>query len=181
MPRTGLAIILVVLASLDAFPQQLAPKAATPTTCSFSEIYRKDGWTIPGLPGVKVKGQRAKLTNMPGVFVTVLIPRESEAMMTDIWCPPDHSGRLEMEDQPIRILDLWSFDFSGRVFAYGISYGKDAMQNGIRVPLGAASAVMFYDLDGSGHFTVRRWARWPFMPDFIPDWARNGADASPSK
>jgi len=71
------------------------------------------------------------------------------------------------------VLNLWSFDFAGRVLAYGISYGKEAMQNGTRVPIGAASAVMFYDVDGSGRFAVRKWARYPFMPDFVPDWGKN--------
>jgi hypothetical protein len=112
------------------------------------------------------------------VFVTVLAPVEQEAVMTDMWCSRDYSGRIEVEDVPIRVLDLWAFDFAGRVFAYGVSYGKDAIQNGVRVPIGASSAVMFYDMDGFGRFKVRRAAKYPFIPDVIPDWAKNGADAA---
>jgi hypothetical protein len=71
---------------------------------------------------------------------------------------------------PIRILALWAFDFKGRTFAYGLSYGIDAMQDGSRVPLGAASGVMFYDVDGTGRFTIIRAARFPFVPELIPNW-----------
>ena len=47
-----------------------------------------------------------RLSNTPGVFVTVLAPVEQEAVMTDMWCSRDYSGRIEVEDVPIRVLDL---------------------------------------------------------------------------
>jgi len=176
MFRITFMSILIVLGSGQLVAQQPAPGATAPV-CSFSEIYRAEGWTVPGLARATVKSQRARFSNIPGVFVTVLMPVESESTITDIWCPPDHEGRLEIKEQPIGILNLWSFDFAGRVFAYGVSYGREAMQNGARVPIGAASAVMFYDVDGSGRFAVRKWARYPFMPDFVPDWAKKDAVA----
>ena len=79
------------------------------------------------------------------------------------------------------ILNLWSFEFAGRMFAYGISYGKEVMQNGTRVPIGSSSAVMFYDVDGSGRFAVRKWAKYPFIPDFVPDWVKKSSDAASNK
>jgi hypothetical protein len=105
MLRITFTSVLIVLASGTLFPQQPNPGTTTPA-CSFSEIYRAEGWTVPGLAGAKVKGQRAKFSNIPGVFVAVLTPVESESTTTDIWCPPDHAGRLEIEEQPMGILNL---------------------------------------------------------------------------
>src|ERR1700720_1411174 len=180
MFRISFPFFLIVLGYGKLFSQQPSPGPGTPT-CSFSEIYREDGWTVPGVAGAKVKGQRARFSNIPGVSVTVLIPVESESTVTGIWCPPDHAGRLEIEERPIGILNLWFFVFEGRVFAYGISYGKEVIQNGTRVPIGSSLAAMFYDVDGSGHFKVRKWSRYPFMPDFVPDWVKKDVSATSVK
>ncbi len=170
-------IILIVIGSANAYPQQPPTGAVTPA-CSFFEIYRKDGWTVPGVHGAKEKIHRAAFHNIPGVFVTVLEPLDRESTITQIWCPHDHTGRIEIEDLPIKILDLWAFDYAGRVFAYGISYGNEAIEDGTRVQLGSASAVIFYDLDGSGRFSLRKGTNYPLMPDTIPDWVKDGAKAT---
>jgi hypothetical protein len=137
------------------------------------EVHRNDGWKVPAISAdVEVKDRRAKFENIPGVYVTVLKPKEPRTTMMDIWCSRENRGRIEMQELPIRILHLWRFDFEGRVFAYGVSYGNDAIQNGKNIPLGSASAAIYYDVDGSGLFKIRRGAIYPFMPDLIPDWVR---------
>ena len=163
MFRSFLTILLLALTGRAAIPQQAAHKEESPK-CSFSEAYRKDGWTIPGLQQATVKS-RAAFKNIPGVFAITLSPVEPETTIMQISCSRDHSGQIEIEDLPIRILDLTAYEYNGRVFAYGISYEKQAVENNVRVPLGAASGVLFYDRDRSGRFTVRKFARWPFNPD----------------
>jgi hypothetical protein len=179
MLRAGFAAILLVVGTAQLIAQEPAKSDATPA-CSFSEIYRKDGWTVPGVSGAKVK-QRGKLGNISGVFVTVLKPVEAETNIAEIWCPSDHPGRLVVDDRPIRILALWSYDFDGRLFAYRINYALQTIDNGTRNELAAAIAVFFYDTDGSGRFTVSDGGKsvngrgLGYLPSFIPDWAKSGA------
>jgi len=188
--RTGLIASALVIAIGAASAQQPSPiqkpeTQAAPPTCSFSEIYNKDGWTVPGVDGAKVK-QRAKFTNMPGVFVSILEPLETETNMTEVVCDRNHPGRLEIEDAPIVILALWSFDFGGKVFAYRISYGCEAMDHGKRDHLACSSTAFLYDVDGSGNFTQRdgggvNGKGIGFMPSFIPDWAKGGDGETPNQ
>ena len=149
MLRLCCAVFCMLVIVGNASSQSPISNAPTPS-CHFSEVYRKDGWIIPGLEGAKTGGQRMVFKNLPGVYVTILEPTTSESAITDIWCSREYTGRIELEDQPIRILHLWTFDFGGRKFAYGLSYSIDAIENGKRIPVGAASAVIFYDVDGSG-------------------------------
>ena len=172
MDRIVCVIVLIIVASAAVYSQEGLDKTAT-SACSYFELYRKDGWTIPGVHGAKVKSKRMAFTNIPGVYVTMLEPSKSESTMTDIWCSREHNGRIEIEDRPIRILDLWAFDFGGRPFAYGLSYGVDVVENGKRMPIGASTSLIFYDLDGSGRFTLSRGARFPFTPDMVPDWVKD--------
>jgi hypothetical protein len=184
MRRTSLAAILVIPVAVCAFSQQPTKNDATPT-CSFSETYKKDGWTVPGLVGAKAKKPRAPLSNIPGVFLTMLEPANPETDIAEVSCTRDHPGRLEIEENaPIKILNLWSFDFGGRIFAYRVEYARESIQDGKRYELASESGVFFYDLDGSGHFTVMRdpvlGLSW-FIPEFIPDWAKKTAEDAPTK
>jgi hypothetical protein len=176
MLRSYSALFCMLAIVGNALSQPLS-KAPAPL-CSFSELYRKDGWAIPGLEGARIKGQRMAFNNLAGVYVTMLEPATSESIITDVWCSRDHDGRIEIEDRPIRVLNLWSFDVGGRKFAYGLSYGVEAIQNGKRIPVGTSAALMFYDVDGSGRFKVLRGAKFPFVPDMVPDWAKTGNDTS---
>ncbi len=166
MLRTKFVIVLIVLGTSITASQQPTPKT-TSSTCSFSEIYKADGWIVPGLQKASVK-KRGTLSNIPGVTATILEPAETESTITSIQCSRDDGGRLEIEEQPIEILELSAYEYQGRIYAYGLSYEKQAIQNGTRVPLGAASGFLYYDLHNSGRFTVRKWAKWPFVPDLPP-------------
>jgi len=186
MRRARFAVALIVLGAGGAFPQRPAPKAETPN-CTFSEVYKKDGWTVPGVHGAKVK-ERANLRNLPGVFVSILEPAEPQTNIPEITCPQDHPGRLDIKvDAPIRILNLWSFDLGGQVFAYRVEYAEETIYNGERHELAAATSVFFYDLEGSGRFTVLDGGKGVeghsigYLPSFIPDWAKNSAVASPAR
>lgn len=176
MPRLAFTIILLSFGFTAPFPQQPAPKTAVPT-CSFSEIYKADGWTIPGLLNAKVK-YRAPYQNVPGVFVTEFLPLEPETTITNVRGSYSVSGRLMIQDAPIRILKLRGWEYEGRLFAYSVEYEIQAMENGARVALGAATAVMFYDVDGSGLFKVRKpGGSRPFgIPDMPPNTPKREVD-----
>ena len=183
MRRSIYLAIVGLFVVAGALGQDVVQKNQDPI-CSFSEVLRSGGWIVPGLSGAKVLQQRSPLTNMPGVFLTKLEPLNSEATLTEILCANDQAGRLEIGDEPIKILHLWSFDFGGAVFAYRLEYGNERIRDGIRHELMSASVVMFYDLDGSGRFTLARrpesmGSPW-FMPGFIPDWAKKQGENKPA-
>jgi hypothetical protein len=186
MLRTCLVAIIIVLGVGNAFCQQPSQNVASPV-CSFNELFRKDGWTVPGVLGAKAIKQRGKLSNIEGVFVTMLQPGEVEANLTDLQFDQDHKGRVEIEDLPIKILQLWSFDFGGQVFAYRVMYAREALEGGKREELAAAATVFFYDMDGTGKFTAMRWPKlekstgFGNLPEIIPDWVKDHRSDAPSQ
>jgi len=165
-----LAATLILLApTLETGPLQEAATKLNQPECSFTEIYKADGWSIPGLQNAKVK-QKGNFTNLPGVVLIKLESSVIESTFTQIRCSGEHKGRIEIKEEPIGILDLTAYEYKGRVFAYGLSYERQAIENGARFSLGAASSYLFYDAEGSGRFTLRKWASWPFLPEIPEAW-----------
>jgi hypothetical protein len=157
-----------------------------PSTCGFPEIYKEAGWTIPGLADAKVKMKgnvkmKGDLTNLPGVTVTVLEPAEPETTITQIGCARNNPARLEIVEAPISVLDLRSYEYKGRVFAYRLSYNIQHYYEGTRTASGADSAVFFYDLEGSGKFTVRKGAEPIHLPELPPDYSKPSGTGSTPK
>jgi hypothetical protein len=174
-----LAAILILLSStLETGPLQESTTKLNAPACNFAEIYKADGWSIPGLQNATVK-QKANFRNLPGVVVTKLEPPPSatEATLTHISCSREHHGRIEIEEEPIGIIELDAYEYKGRAFAYGLNFERQAVENGARVSTGASSAYLFYDLDGTGHFTLRKSALWPFIPEIPEAWAKRESDA----
>src|SRR5437667_7528629 len=170
MLRIGLLALFSLVAVSIAFPQ--SQQTMSSKGCAFSEIYWKDGWTIPGRPGtVDATSRRPIGSTLPDVFATKLTPTTTEATLTRIACAHDKEGRLQVDEEPIGIIWLLSYDFRGKTFAYGIRYVDEWIHDGTRRQLGSESQVVFYDLDGSGRFTLMKGPR-PLLPDFIPDWVR---------
>ena len=159
--------------STNVFSQQQIDADAS-KGCMFSEVYRKTGWTIPGMPAVRAadKYSRQPYGEMPSVFVTTLKPNPVETTVTVLWCSRDDIGRLQIDDEPIGIISLWAFDFNGQVFAYSVRYVMESIWHDERRQLGGESQVMFYDLDGSGRFTLMKGPGGPRVPTFIPDWVK---------
>ena len=118
---------------------------------------------------------------MPHVFATKLAPVNPETTLTKVWCTRDQGGRLQIDEEPIGVIWLLSYDFDGRVFAYGVKYVEEWILDGTRRQLGAESQVVFYDLDGSGRFTLMKGPGGPLIPTFIPDWIKKSAGAAPGE
>lgn len=151
--------------------------------CAFAEIYKSDGWTIPGLAGskeaiirkdeVQIPGvaatqprtARASLSGMPGVFATRLEPGYSDVQVDFPYCSADQEGRLVLQSTTAKVTQLWRFDFSGKVFAYGVVYVSPN-------PSLSSVRVFFYDPDGAGRFSVAKYPKMFFASLELPGWVR---------
>jgi hypothetical protein len=153
------AVVAIVVACNNAPCQQPSDKEAP--SCCYSELYRKEGWVIPGIKGAKSKW-RVAVPDKPGVYMTELEPTSHKATIQSLSCSREHTGRLELEDLDVGIINLTFFDIGGRIFAYNLVYGIDG--------IGAEWTVRYYDLDGSSRFTLRRSERNRIVPELIPDW-----------
>jgi hypothetical protein len=165
-----LAVALAV-ASTNAICQSASQDDAATPKCSFSEVYNPDGWTIPGLAGAAQQG-RAAVKDKPGYFVSSYQPIKAETFIPqDVSCPYNHPGRLVIENRPVRVVQLISWDYEGKLFMYEVFYALQVIYHGTRTELAAESQWQFFDVDGSGRFTVMRPVdRNPFAPEMIPDW-----------
>src|SRR5215467_8431767 len=104
----GVGISLLVSSMFGSMlPQQSEAKPSAPA-CNSAEIYKADGWLIPGLANAKVKF-RANFANLPGVTVIRLEPSDGEAFFTRIHCSQEHNGRIEIEEEPIGIIELTAY------------------------------------------------------------------------
>jgi hypothetical protein len=167
---------------------QLPGSKAGDNRCQFSEMFRQDGWKIPGALGAVPKGTRLALSTspggaVPGVFVTEMEAGKSLSNLLMPTCWPDLSGRLIIRETPVRALQMSRVDYEGRVFAYVVCYEPQSKEDGSpRRTLGFVQ-VVFLDVDGSGSFTVMRYDyRGLFLasPD-VPEWAKGQPQKPPSK
>jgi hypothetical protein len=141
--------------------------------CRFSEVYRREGWKIPGVSGAAPKGRRLALENLPGTFVTYLVAGKSEERIVLPDCQRD-SGRLTIREIPVRVLALSRVDFNGKVFAYTASYEPQTVLNGVPHRSMEVVQIVFYDVDGSGRFPIMKYDMQGLFinsPD-VPDWAK---------
>ena len=171
MSRLALSITATLLSCVNVLAQGNVPEKPAPT-CGVVEIYKKDGWVIPGLLNAKVN-PRGRFTNIPGVFITPIDPLTTETVLTKIGYSSEGGGRIYLEDAPIRILELRAWDYEGHIFAYSVLYELQVMNHSERRALGAATTVFFYDVDGSGVFTVRRHDKGVLGKIGIPDLPAN--------
>jgi hypothetical protein len=149
---------------MNAWPQQTTDKSDQPT-CGYSELYQEAGWLVSGLDGAKKKTARTAVPSKAGVYLTILEPTKHELSVQVFRCSRTHIGRLEIVDITVGIGDLYAFDVGGRIFAYGMVYGIDGVA--------AEWPLIFYDVDGSGRFTVRRSEMNRFAPELIPEWVND--------
>jgi hypothetical protein len=86
---------------------------------------------VPGLAGSTVDTRRAAVSNIPGVFVTMLKPANVESNLTEARCSDKDPGSIEIiEDSLIKIYALWKFDYGGRVFTYRVEYASESLFRG---------------------------------------------------
>jgi hypothetical protein len=166
----AICAVTILLAFVGCAQSQQPVEDGKQPTCGYTERYRKEGWAIPGIKGAKKKW-RVAVPNVQGVYMTKLEPATRAANIQSFRCSREHAGRLEIEDIEVGIIDLASFDAGGRIFAYNLIYGVSG--------IGAETFVRFYDLDGSGRFTLERGEINRFVPELIPDWVKSRAGSKP--
>ena len=161
-------IIALALITLIAEPT----KAADPTACSIRELYNREGWEIPGLVGAKVSESRKVSGVLEGVKVDILEPKTPRGRLTLVLCVSSQPGRLELLNQPIEALSIWRYSRYGRVYAYVLTAGEMAIENGGWVASASETTVAFYDQDGSGKFTIMKEVIDPPGTVDMPAWVR---------
>jgi hypothetical protein len=157
---TKVLLLFLLLISQTAFQDlraQLPTSESTEKHCNFSEVYREQGWTIPGASGAVPKGDRLTLSNIPGVFVTEMNAGKSDLSLMLFACPQDFPGRLTVRTSPVRVLAMSKFDFKGRVYAYAAQYEPQVVVNGSPQRSLGFVQVIFYDVDGAGLFKVMKF------------------------
>jgi len=162
--------VTIFIAFVEGAQSQKPVENGPPPNCDHTELYRKDGWAVPGIKGAKRKWRTA-VPNKPEVYVTELEPATRASTIQSFRCSIEHPGRLEIGDVDMGILYLSSFDVGGRVFAYTMVYGVDG--------IAAEWSIRFYDLDGSGRFTLRRSERNRFVPELVPQWVQDSTSSKP--
>jgi hypothetical protein len=175
-----LSVSFALLFMGRADSQALVQGDATITCGQSGSITKKEGWTIPGLKGAKLK-QHATLENLKGFSLTIMEPGDAESIITYARCSQTGTEIEEKTDLPIKIIKLSSYDFGGRVFAYRLEFSRETVQNGVRGELGGSFRVFYYDMDGSGRFSFAEFLTTisgSMIPAFIPDWAKNRSEVT---
>jgi len=90
------AIVAIVIACNNSPCPQSRDKTEAPACC-YSELYRKEGWVIPGIKGAKSKW-RIAAPDKHGVYMTELEPITHRATIQSFPCSREHAGRVEIED-----------------------------------------------------------------------------------
>jgi len=174
--RLGLLFALLSTLLCVVAAGESGKETGTQCDCHLTSLYNKSGWAIPGLEGSSEKSPRASYGADNGkgqVFVTRMKAGPKPAAITWLHCSARFEGTTEVQALDVDALELWAFDVDGKVFAYGVTAGwlgpPDA--SGHRAQIGSVSDVLFYDMDGSGKFTLMRYTKVPFAPE-IPEWLK---------
>jgi hypothetical protein len=175
MLKITLSILLVIpflLVCADT-PAQLRSSEPTEKQCGFSEMFRSEGWKIPGVSGAVPKGKPLALASVADVSVTDMEAGKSNLNLLLPVCSRDFPGRLVIRAAPVRVLAMSRVDFRGKVFAYTAQYEPQAELGGAPHRSLEYAQVVFYDIDGSGRFAVMKYdMQGSFLRSpHVPEWA----------
>jgi len=180
-----LSAVIAVVVSVDT-AARVSPSDRGEMLCQFSEIYRPEGWKIPGRSGAAPMGNRFALSvspggAIPGVFVTKMKGGRSLSTLLLPKCSQDSPGRLIIRSTPVRVLEMSKVDYQGKVFAFIVQYEPQTVESGVVTRTLGFGQVVFLDTDGSGSFQVMRYDdRGLFLasPE-IPGWAKRVSQVQP--
>jgi hypothetical protein len=174
-----LRIILYILIVVPFFLVRAEPLAhllssePSEKQCGFSELFRPEGWKIPGISGAVPKGKAFALASVPSISILDMQAGKSDRNLLLPMCSRDFPGRLIIRATPVRVLAMSRVDFKGKVFAYTAQYEPQTEADGVPHRSLEYTQVVFYDVDGSGRFSVMKYdMKGLFLrsPD-VPEWA----------
>ena len=144
-----------------------------------SEFYRSEGWKVPGLEGAKASDEQSSPEAKSEIRLRVLKPAQAEGALTLVRCPADSPGRVEINEVPVKVLQLLAYEYAGSLFAYRVSFTQEtSLACGTRTETGGESAVFFIDVDGTGRFKLMKppsSLKELYVPPVVPDWVRRSA------
>jgi hypothetical protein len=152
----------------------VAPAAQlTEKPCGFAEIYKYEGWKIPGQAGSARTKDRYTFPDAEGLTAIRLSPGPPTPNLVVVQCSQDFPGRLIYRLKPVKVLELWQCDFKGKVFAYAGRYELQIIDKGIRRSSLEGISTIFYDIDGSGKFVSMKYQSGLLLKRIqIPAWVK---------
>jgi hypothetical protein len=165
----GAALALI---RVSLFLATLFGRTNAESGCGVKELFKDDGWEIPGLSGATVQ-DRALLAGQ-GVETTVetLAPLTPAASVMTALCAPEEPGRILIRNQTVNVQGLRRYSILGHTFAYRVIAEDVAVHGDERVALASVEILMYYDLDGSGIFKLREYASRVPYKFRIPEWVK---------
>jgi hypothetical protein len=169
-----LALVLVSLSLIchgDQSPE--ARQESDGHLCRFDSVSHFGGWTVPGLVGSAPTDVRRTFPNAPGLTALRLRPAKTSVKLAILRCSRRASGRIDFELTLVKTLELWRCEFRGRIFAYAASYEPQHIEGGERRGTLGFVPVIFYDIDGSGKFSIMRYPGGTLLDALeVPEWAK---------
>ena len=178
----ALMTAVALLAASCTWAGQSASQDANATNgnCGARDVYKFDGWQIPGLAGAVPQGELLADADVPGVSIREMKPGKTDEPLVIIGCASKAAGGgIDYKALPVVVMQMWRYEFGGKVFAYSVVYPLWHIFKGKRVPLAGYAAVGFYDMDGDGLFTIMRYEEAETMVRDVevPKWANRPADS----
>jgi hypothetical protein len=171
----SLAIVFPIHRDLRASQSSViqTPSESINSPCYFSEIFRYEGWDIPGLKGSTPTKVHYTFDYALGVTAVGLKPGPAEQSLVLLRCSAKSPGRIEFRLRPVKVIELWRCDYKGKVFAYGARYGLQRIVGRKREDLLEGMSILFYDLDGSGKFVSMKYQSGLLLKAIeVPDWVK---------
>jgi hypothetical protein len=146
------------------------------------KVVKQDGWRVPGVDEYTTVS-RVKERQVNGVAVTQKVFETKARPVVDLEGNTvdnvDQKGInvthqiAKKKKQLFDVRDFSTYEVNGRVFANGVTLVPVAIEEHVRVYLGAMYSLFYYDEDGDGRFE----ARYSGLPlPRTPEWvgtARN--------
>jgi len=172
--KIRVTVVLMILSTFFCLAQEPEKQGAA-QQIQIAEVLDRTGWKVPGATGARVT-QHARWTTegLEGVFADALKPVSPNTSILLLTTVRDKPGAIEIRQQQIEVTELLRFSLNGRAFAYRVTAIPQSIDNrGKRISLGSEERLAFYDVDGTGKFTVMRDAGdfGPFVP-MIPEWVK---------
>jgi hypothetical protein len=146
--------------------------ASAQSPCCVRELYKPEGWAIPGLSGAVVTASQSVEQQGAKILVEALKPQTSGGYIMIVSCASDTPGRVTVHEQAVEVREVRRYSVQGRVFAYRVDAGHVSIDGKTRVALGSAEVLMYYDTDGDGLFRLREYGSGIPYRMRVPDWVK---------